>query len=94
VLDTTLTKRHSKASAGYFFSPQITGWVLANAHKGQGFGSTGIGNDRTTELFYQHDRLAEHNFVIAGIGSSYRINDHYSISVTGGRRVRGATCTT
>ena len=89
VLDTTLNKHHFRASAGYFFSPQITGWVFANARKGQGLNSIEIGSDRTTEVFYQHDRLSEHNFVIAGIGSSYRINDNYSISVTGGRMVWG-----
>lgn len=89
VLDTTLNKHHFRASAGYFFSPQVTGWVFANARIGQGLNTTEVGSDRTTELFYQHDRLSEHDFVIAGIGSSYRINDNYSISVTGGRMVWG-----
>lgn len=89
VLDTTLNKHHFRTTAGYFFSPNVTGWVFANARKGQGLDSTEIGNDRTTEIFYQHDRLAEHNFVIAGLGASYRINDNYSISVTGGRMVWG-----
>ena len=89
VLGTTLNKHHFRASAGRFFSPQFTGWVFANARIGQGLNTTEVGSDRTSELWYQHDRLSEHDFVIAGIGSSYRINDKYSISVTGGRMVWG-----
>lgn len=89
VLGTSLDKQHLRGSAGYFFNPQIAGWVFANVRHGQGLNSIEIGNDRTTEIFYQHDRLSEHNFAIAGIGSSYRLNDNYSISLTAGRMLWG-----
>ena len=89
VLGIGLNKHHFRSSAGYFFSPQVTGWVFANARIGQGLNTTEVGSNRTSELWYQHDRLSEHDFVIAGIGASYRINDRYSISATGGRMVWG-----
>lgn len=89
VLGINLDKQHFRATAGYFFGPKVAGWIFVNGRLGNGLGSTEIGTDRTTEVFYQHDRIAEHNFVLGGLGANYRINDRYSISVTGGKMLWG-----
>lgn len=89
VLGKSLNKNHFRASVGYFFSPQVSGWIFANARNGQGLTTDDVGSDRTSEIWYQHDRLSQHNYVLAGIGARYRINDLYSLSVTGARMVWG-----
>lgn len=89
VLGTSLNKHHFRASAGYFFGPRISGRIFVNARDGQGLTTTEVGSDRTSEIWYQHDRLTKHNYAIAGLSASYRINDAYSVSVTGARMVWG-----
>ncbi len=89
VLGTSLNKHYFRASAGYFFGPRVSGRVFLNARRGQGLTTTEVGSDRTSELWYQHDRLSEHDYAIVGISASYRITDAYSVSVTGARMVWG-----
>ncbi len=86
----SLDKQHFRASAGYFFTPQLSTWAFANARVGQGRNTNDfLPGDRSSEAWYQHDRTSEHHYVLGGIGARYRINDRYSLSATAARMLWG-----
>ena len=35
---------------------------------------------RVSELWYQHDRLPQYNYALAGLGSTWRFNEKGSVS--------------
>jgi hypothetical protein len=93
VMDIGLDKQHARLSAGYYFSPDWSARVFAVGRRGQGRDANFFPppGKRSTELWYRHDQLSRHNYAIAGIGATWRINDDYSLSGTMGKMVWGRT---
>ncbi len=88
-LDIPLNKHHLRSSLGYFFSPRLAGRVFINARDSQGRGTDDIGSDRTSELFYQHDRISRHDYVIGGVAATWQFSDLYAVTLTGVGLLRG-----
>lgn len=83
-------KQHFRLSAWYDFSPQLSVRVFANGRIGKGLINSDInavdpGPNRTSELWYQHDRLLQYNYAIAGIGSTWRFNERWAVSASAAR---------
>ena len=96
IMDVGLNKYHARLTAGYYFSPTWSGRVFAVMRRGQGrdsdfFGPGGFGPGCRCEYWYRHDQLSRHEYAIAGIGATWRINDRYSLSGTAGTMVWGRT---
>jgi hypothetical protein len=88
VLGISLDKHHARASLGYFFTPRVSGRLFVNARDGQGR-DTGDFPDRTSELWYQHDRLTRHDYVIGGVAATWQVTDLWAVTLTGVRLIRG-----
>lgn len=87
VFDINTDKQHFRLSAWYDFSPQLSARVFANGRKGKGLTNADInrvdpGPNRTSELWYQHDRLLTYDYAIAGIGSIWRFNERWAVSAS------------
>lgn len=70
-----------RAEAGYFFRPHLNGRIFL-LHK-DGHGLTfpdDFPTPRTTEMWYQHDRLVKHNYTNVGVGLDWAVNDKYRVS--------------
>jgi hypothetical protein len=92
VMGIGLNKNHFRLSAGYFFTPRLSGRAFAIARLSQGRDSSHFPpSDRQSESWYQHDRLSRHNYLIAGVGATYQVDDHYSLALTGGTMLWGRT---
>lgn len=77
--------QYLRVSAWYDFSPQLTARVFASRRTGNGL--TNLETRRidptlTSELWYQHDRLLQYNYAIAGLGSTWRFNEKWSASAS------------
>lgn len=88
-LDIGLNKHHLRASLGYFFSPRLSGRVFVNARDSQGRSTAQFGTDRTSEFWYQHDRLSRHDYVIGGLAATWQATDLYTVTLTGVGLLRG-----
>lgn len=85
VLDVNTNKQHFRLSAWYDFSPQLSARVFANGRKGKGLTNADVNRidrARTSELWYQHDRLLTYDYAIAGIGSTWRFNEQWAVSAS------------
>jgi hypothetical protein len=91
VMGIGINKQHARLSAGYYFNPNWTGRVFAVARYSQGRDSNFFNPARRDEFWYRHDQLSRHNYAIAGIGATWRINDRYTLSATAGKMVWGRT---
>lgn len=68
------------AEVGYFFSPKITARVFGQLKKGHGLTfPDNFPPPRTSEMWYQHDRLVKHNYANAGVGIDWTINEDYQL---------------
>jgi len=73
------------AEVGYQFTPRLTGRVFMLLKDGKGlsvpedFSEDGV-FVMTDERWYQHDRLIKHNFMNAGIGLDWAVNEKYLLS--------------
>ena len=69
--------------AGYFFMPQLTGRIFAMIKEGDGLiFPDDFPPPRTTEKWYQHDRLVKHNYANMGVGLDWSLNDKYQLSTS------------
>ncbi|ODS64517.1 MAG: hypothetical protein ABS41_02135 [Arenimonas sp. SCN 70-307] len=81
VLDYDLDRQHYRASLRWDVSPSWSLSLFSNARQSQGIKPSDLaGRVPWSELWYQHDRLLRHNYVLAGIGAGWRINDDWSVS--------------
>ena len=90
VMDINTDKQHFRSSAWYDFSPQLSARVFANGRKGRGLTNADIVRvdwPQVSELWYQHDRLMQYNYAIAGLGSTWRFNEKWAISASVARMV-------
>ena len=70
-----------RAEVGHFFNQHLTGRVFVLHKDGDGLVfPEDFPLPRTTELWYQHDRLIKHNFTNAGVGLDWNMNERYSLS--------------
>jgi hypothetical protein len=73
------------AEAGYRFTPRLTGRAFMILKDGKGLSVPGDFTEdgvfvMTDERWYQHDRLIKHNFLNAGIGLDWAVNEKYMLS--------------
>jgi hypothetical protein len=76
------SKNKARVELGYFLSPR---WAV----RGLAFGQYGKGRyetelppgDRTSEVWYQHDRFLRHNHAHAGAGAAFTFWEAYSVSL-------------
>ena len=68
------------AEVGYFFSPEITARVFGQLKKGHGLTfPDDFPPPRTSEMWYQHDRLVKHNYANAGLGIDWSFAEGYQL---------------
>lgn len=91
VMGLNLDKQHARLSAGYYFSPAWSGRVFAVMRRANGIDSNMVSPANRDEAWYRHDQTSRHNYAIAGIGATWRINDRYALSGTLGKMVWGRT---
>lgn len=83
VLDYDLDKHHYRASLRWDVSPTWSLSAFATGRYSQGIRPSDLaGRVPWSELWYQHDRLLRHNYVLAGTGASWRVNDDWSLSAS------------
>lgn len=90
VRDVNTDNQYLRLSAWYDVSPQLGLRVFANRRTGKGLTNADMNRlDRAqrTEWWYQHDRLLQYNYAIAGAGATWRFNDRWSVSASGARMV-------
>ena len=67
-------------TVGYFFSPKLTGRLFGQLKKGHGLTfPDDFPLPRTTEKWYQHDRLVKHNYANVGVGFDWSFADGYQL---------------
>jgi hypothetical protein len=68
---------------GYFFSRHITGYgfFMLKEGDGQEFPDD-FPPPRTTEWWYQHDRMVKHNYINVGLGMLWALNDRYRLDLS------------
>jgi hypothetical protein len=73
------------AEVGYFLSPRIEGRIFLMHREGDGLNfptDFPPPEQRTDEMWYQHDRMVKHNFTNAGIGFDWKLNEKYGLSTS------------
>ena len=71
------------ARAGYFFNDSVSGSIFTQLKKGHGLTfPDDFPPPRTSEMWYQHDRLVKHNYMNVGIGLDWNINSKYSLTTS------------
>jgi hypothetical protein len=82
VQDISVNTSTLNTELGYFFTPRWSGRVFATFRKTHGGLDFPIDfpPPRTTELFLHHDQIQRVDYVNAGLGVGYRINDHWSVN--------------
>lgn len=74
-----------RLSAWYDFSPRFSVRTFANKRTGKGLDNADVNRiDRAqvSELWYQHDRLLQYNYAIAGLGATWHFNEKWSVSAS------------
>ncbi len=69
---------------GYFFSRRLTAYGFFMIKQGDGLEfPDDFPPPRTTEWWYQHDRMVKHNFINVGLGIGWLVNDRYQLDLSG-----------
>ncbi len=87
-----VNRQQFRMSGGYYFTPRFAARLFLDASKGRGVESADIRRlslNRTSELWYQHDRLDLREGIIGGVGGTFQINDDYAVSFTAAKLLRG-----
>ncbi len=77
--------QYLRGSLGYDFSPQLSAGVFANRRVGNGLDNAevrAVDPTLTSELWYQHDRLLQYSYALAGVGSTWRFDERWSVSAS------------
>jgi hypothetical protein len=81
VMGRDLDRQHYRLSTHWDVSPSWSLTAFANARYAEGIEPTDLaGQVPRSELWYQHDRLLKQNFLLAGIGATWRVNDRWALS--------------
>lgn len=65
---------------GYFLTDTVAAKWFVLAKDGRGNDADGGPPDRTTEAWYQHDRMARHSYANSGIGADWFFHEKYQLS--------------
>ncbi len=76
--------------AGYFWTPAVATSAFVEIKRGDG---TVDFPSMTDERWYQHDRMSEHEYEIAGVGVDWALGDRYLVSLSTFRSFGGNTVT-
>ena len=80
-LDNSINHWLIGAEAGYHFSPRLTGRAFVLLKKGNGLiFPDDFPTPRTTEKWYQHDRMVKHNYMNLGVGVDWAVNEKYQLT--------------
>lgn len=82
--------QYLRLAAWYDASPQLSLRVFGNRRVGKGLTNEDMNRldpDKRTEWWYQHDRLLQFNYAIAGAGATWRFDDRWAVSVSGATMV-------
>ncbi len=77
--------QYLRASLRYDCSPTLSVRAFANRRTGNGLVNSdvrAIDPGLTSELWYQHDRLLQYNYAIAGMGSTWHVSEQWSLSAS------------
>lgn len=77
--------QYLRLSVRYDFSPRLSARVFANRRTGKGLDNNDVNRidpAHVSELWYQHDWLLQYNYAIAGLGSTWRFNEQWSVSAS------------
>lgn len=67
--------------AGYYFTPRFSARAFFLLKEGKGLDfPDDFPPPRNTEYWYQHDRMVRHNYINAGLGINWSINENYQVS--------------
>jgi len=68
--------------AGYYFGPRLSGFGFFMLKEGDGLEfPDDFPPPRTTEWWYQHDRMVKHNYINVGLGLRWALNDRYQLDL-------------
>lgn len=82
VLDRDLDRQHYRLAARWDVSPAWSVSAFANARYSNGIRPSDLaGKVPFSELWYQHDRLLRQNYVLGGLGATWRMNDDWAVSL-------------
>lgn len=82
-LNTSINHWKIFGEAGYQFNEHLTGRLFFLFKDGSGLDfPEDFPPPRTTELWYQHDRLIRHNYLNVGIGLDWNLDSGYQISAS------------
>lgn len=82
-LDNSIDHWLTRVEAGYFFKPNLSGRLFLIHKDGDGLTSARQDfPDRTTERWYQHDRMVKHNYTNVGAGLDWYVNPKYVLGVS------------
>ena len=71
------------AEVGYYFRPRLSGRLFALLKHGHGLSfPDNFPLPRSTELWYQHDRLVKHNYTNAGVGVTWAFSDKHQLAAS------------
>lgn len=73
-----------RLETGYFFNQAWSGRVFVLAKEGDGLDfPDDFPPPRTSEKWFQHDRMVKHNYVNAGLGVDWAFDERHRLSLTG-----------
>ena len=83
VLGRNLDKRHYRLSAHWDVSPTWSLNAFTNARYSNGIEKSDLaGQVPRSELWYQHDRMLTQNYVLAGVGATWRFRDRWALAAS------------
>lgn len=89
VLGRNLDKHHYRLSTHWDVSPTWSLTAFSNARYSNGIEISELaGKVPRSELWYQHDRMAKHNYVLAGVGATWHFRDRWTLSTSSAWPVR------
>jgi hypothetical protein len=65
--------------AGYFVTPRISAKLFFSSKHGTGIEAP-LTPDQTSEAWYYHDQMLRHNYINAGVGADWTVNDRNMLS--------------
>ena len=81
VLDIDLDKQHYRLSLRWDVAPEWSMDAFVNARYSNGITPAALaGKVPWSELWYQHDRLLQHNYVLGGLGASWRFSQRWAVA--------------
>jgi hypothetical protein len=81
-LDININATRISGEAVYFVNPRIALTTFFSSKNGKGWAVSATPFDRTSELWYHHDQFTRHNFINAGLGVDWSLNERHVLNFT------------